>query len=63
MVTHLDDILLRRTKTAWVGKVSMKCLAELAAIAGDSLGWTMDQQKGEIERVVTLLRNKHGVQI
>ncbi len=63
MVTRLDDILLRRTKTAWVGNVSQASLAELASIVGDSLGWTADQRKGEIERVVTLLRNKHGVKI
>jgi len=38
MVTCLDDLVLRRTKTAWVGKVLKESLVELAAIIGEFLG-------------------------
>lgn len=63
MVTRLDDLVLRRTKTAWVGKVSEESLVELAAIIGDILGWTTEQKIQEKERALTLLRDKHAVRI
>ncbi len=63
MVTRLDDLLLRRTKTAWVGQVSEESLDELAAIVGDSLGWTKNRQHQEKERTLALLRDKHAVKI
>ncbi len=42
MVTRLDDLLLRRTKTAWTGKLSVEAIHELGAVAGERLGWTAD---------------------
>ena len=63
MVTHLDDLLLRRTKTAWVGKVSLESLVELTAIIGDKLEWTAEQRIREKERTLMLLREKHAVRI
>lgn len=63
MVTRLEDLLLRRTKTAWVGQVSADALAELAAIVGNSLGWTADRQAQEKDRALALLREKHAVKI
>jgi len=63
MATRLDDLLLRRTKTAWVGNVTLESLAELAEIAGESLGWTDVQMKEEIERARSLLQEKHAVRI
>jgi len=63
MVTRLDDLLLRRTKTAWVGKLSEEALNELAAAVSEILGWTADHQKQEKERALTMLREKHAVKI
>lgn len=63
MVTRLDDLLLRRTKTAWIGKVSEESLNELAVLVGESLGWTVDHQNLEKERALALLREKHAVKI
>ncbi len=63
MVTHLDDLVLRRTKTAWFGKVSKDSLVELAAIIGDILGWTAEQKIQEKDRALALLREKHAVRI
>jgi len=63
MVTRLDNLVLRRTKTSWVGKVSEESLVELAAIIGDNLGWTAKQKIQEKERALALLREKHAVRI
>ena len=63
MVTRLDDLLLRRTKTAWVGLVASESLKELADIVGSILGWTKTQKKQEIARCTALLQNKHGVKL
>ena len=63
MVSRLDDLLLRRTKTAWVGKLSEESLNELAAAVGEILDWTADHQKQEKERALTMLREKHAVKI
>ena len=63
MVTRLDDLLLRRTKTAWVGKVSEKSLVELSAIIGGNLELTTEQQIQEKERTLALLREQHAVRI
>ncbi len=63
MVTRLDDLLLRRTKTAWVGKLSEESVNELTTAVSEILDWTADHQKQEKERALTLLREKHAVKI
>ena len=63
MITRLDDLLLRRTKTAWVGKLSEESINELTAIVSEILDWTADHQKQEKERALTMLREKHAVKI
>jgi len=63
MVTRLDDLLLRRTKTAWVGQVTSESLKELADIVGSILGWKKTRKKQEIERCTALLQDKHGVKL
>ena len=63
MVTRLDDLLLRRTKTAWIGKLSKESLNELTVAVSEILDWTADHQKQEKERALTLLREKHAVKI
>ena len=63
MITRLDDLLLRRTKTAWVGKLSEESINELAAVVSKILDWTADHQKQEKERALTMLREKHAVKI
>ena len=63
MVTRLDDLLLRRTKTAWVGKVSAASIKELASILGESLGWDNKYQQSELSRSLDNLRKRHAVKI
>ena len=63
MVTRLDDLLLRRTKTAWVGKLSEESIKELASILGESLGWDNKYQQSELARSLDILRKRHAVKI
>jgi len=63
MVTRLDDLLLRRTKTAWVGKLSKESIKELASTLGESLGWDNKYQQSELARSLDILRKRHAVKI
>jgi glycerol-3-phosphate dehydrogenase len=62
-VAHLDDLLLRRTKLAWTGKLADGSVEEIADAVGHYLGWSPEGQKEEIERAIHILRDKHGVRI
>lgn len=61
MVTHLDDIPLRRTIMAWMGEVTPDLLEELAEITAQQLGWTQERKKEEIQRTLDILSHDHGV--
>ncbi len=63
MVTHLDDFLLRRTKTAWVGQVYVESITELTGVIGEVLGWSEKDQQLEISRCLETLRQQHGMKI
>jgi glycerol-3-phosphate dehydrogenase len=63
MIAHLDDFLLRRTKLAWIGQLSIKSITELAGILGDSLGWDNKYQQSELDRSLDILRKRHAVKI
>ncbi|TPW73503.1 glycerol-3-phosphate dehydrogenase/oxidase [Schumannella sp. 10F1B-5-1] len=62
-VVHLDDLLLRRTSLAFVGGLSRELLDEIATIAAAELGWDDARRTAEIEAVVALLRDAHGVEL
>ncbi len=63
MAAHLDDLLLRRTKTAWVGALSREAVEELGSIMAQSQGWSKEQEQGEVERALKILRENHSVKI
>ena len=63
MIAHLDDFLLRRTKLAWIGQLSIKSITELAGILGNSLGWDNKYQQCELDRSLDILRKRHAVKI
>jgi len=63
MVTRLDDLLLRRTKTAWTGQLSLEGISELGDIFSDQMGWSSEKKKAEIDRSLEILRNQHAVKI
>jgi glycerol-3-phosphate dehydrogenase len=62
-VIHLDDLLLRRTMLAMLGRLTKVIVAELADVLGDSLGWSSEQKNTEAERTLRLLSDRHGIQL
>ena len=60
---RLDDLLLRRTMLAMLGRVTQEIILELADVMRDSLGWSVDQKNAEVARALHLLSEKHGVQL
>ncbi len=61
-VIHLDDVILRRTMLAMLGRLSKQSIEELSNVVGDSLGWKADQKTAEVARALRLLADRHGVQ-
>jgi glycerol-3-phosphate dehydrogenase len=60
---RLDDLLLRRTMLAMLGRLTKEIVQELADVMGDTLSWNVDQKNAEVARALQLLREKHGVQL
>ncbi|GAB1470412.1 glycerol-3-phosphate dehydrogenase/oxidase [Chloroflexota bacterium] len=60
-VKHLDDLLLRRTMLAMLGKLSHAAVLEIAEILAGVLSWNDDQKKAEVERTLRLLADRHRV--
>jgi len=55
-VQHLDDLVCRRSIIALLGRASEPALTELAAVAGEVLGWSADRQAAEVARALDELR-------
>jgi glycerol-3-phosphate dehydrogenase len=62
-VLHLDDLILRRTMLAMLGRLTKDILLELADVLGESLGWDGEQKNAEVSRALDLLRDRHGVRL
>lgn len=62
-VSHLDDVLLRRTMVAMLGKLTRAALAEIADVLQEALGWSLEQKNAEVERTLRLLSDRHGVRV
>ncbi len=60
-VIHLDDLILRRTMLAMLGRISRSALEELAEVAAESLGWDVHRRQEEIQRVLDILAEHHGI--
>gem|GEM_PF-6879838 len=60
-VTHLDDLILRRTMLGMLGQLSPGLLDELVEIVGQAINWSSEQSAGELARAYELLRERHGV--
>jgi glycerol-3-phosphate dehydrogenase len=63
MVIHLDDLILRRSLLAMLGKVNAALLDELAEILASALEWSEAQTRDEIKRATEILRDRHGVEL
>ena len=60
---RLVDFVLRRSLLAMLGRVTHPLLNELADVMGDTLEWSAEQRAAEIEHTLTVLRQKHDVQL
>ena len=62
-VIHLDDLVLRRTMIAMLGRLTRDALIEINDILGETLGWSMEQKNAEVKRTLRLLADRHGVRL
>jgi glycerol-3-phosphate dehydrogenase len=62
-VIHLDDLLLRRSMFAMLGRLTRESVDELADVVGEALGWSAEQKKAEAVRALSILADRHGVQL
>ncbi len=62
-VSHLDDLLLRRTMLAMLGHITRKSVEELLDVLGDTLKWNRRKRNAELTRTLDLLEKKHGLRI
>lgn len=62
-VTHLDDLVLRRTVMAWLGGFTRDLLVEVAQIAASVAGWNAERTAAEIERTAAILKRKHDLTV
>lgn len=60
-VVHLDDLLLRRSMLAMLGRLNLAAVQEIADSVGEALGWSPEQVNGEVRRSVQLLTELHEV--
>ncbi len=58
-VLHLDDLILRRTVLAKLGKITPESLEEVAEICASALGWSADEKAAEIERYQGIMLKDH----
>lgn len=62
-VVHLDDLLLRRTMLAMLGRLDRAAVDELAEALGEALGWDAAQTEVEAARSAAILEERHGVRL
>jgi len=60
-VIHFDDLLLRRTMIAMLGRLTKESVKEMAEVLGDALGWGDEQKNTEVVRALHLLADRHGI--
>lgn len=60
---HLDDILLRRSMLAMLGRLTKTNVEEIADAMGAAIGWSVEQKNAEVERTLRLLADRHGVRL
>lgn len=60
-VEHLDDLLLRRTMLAMLGKLTRNAVIEIANLLAEIFGWSLERKNAEVERTLRLLADRHRV--
>jgi glycerol-3-phosphate dehydrogenase len=62
-VIHLDDLLLRRSMLAMLGRLNRNVLDEIAALLAESLNWSDGQKDEEVARTLRILVDRHEVRL
>jgi glycerol-3-phosphate dehydrogenase len=62
-ICHLDDLLLRRSMLAMLGRVTGEMVIELARALGNALGWDEERKTAEVARTLLILGDRHGVRL
>jgi glycerol-3-phosphate dehydrogenase len=62
-IVHLDDFLLRRSTIAKTGLLSLDLIDELENIISEVKGWSNTRRTNEVERLLALLDDRHGVRL
>lgn len=62
-IVHLDDLLLRRSTIAWLGRTSRAGLAEVADSVAGVLGWDDGRRRAEVARTEKILAGEHRVKL
>ncbi len=62
-VVHLDDLVLRRTSLAFTGAATLDAIHDFAAAAATGLGWSAERRDEEIDRLLALLADAHGLEL
>lgn len=60
---RLEDVVLRRTLLAMLGKATRESLGELAGVLGEAHGWSAKQVRDELARTTATLEGQHGVKL
>lgn len=63
MITHLDDLILRRSLLAMLGQLSPSLLDEVADAVGEELAWPPERRRAEIQRTLKILEEHHSVHL
>jgi len=58
-VLHLDDLILRRTTLAKLGKITPQSLKEITEICASVLGWSANEKAAEVKRYQEILLKNH----
>jgi glycerol-3-phosphate dehydrogenase len=62
-VTHLADLVMRRTALAVTGSLTARDLAAVAQVAARALGWDEARRRAEVEAVRARLGHAHRMRI
>ena len=60
---HLDDLLLRRTMLAMLGRLTREAVLEIAELLAGARGWGLERKNAEVERTLRVLADRHRVRL
>lgn len=62
-VVHLEDLLLRRSMLAMLGRLTRDSVEEIGQAVGESLRWDQQRMSGELQRSLTILTKDHNARL